>query len=79
MATPSGTPKKTTPPKKTTKKHATTVETVTSTEKAVDNAVEKATKKAAVHVTPELREKANKVADQAESFANEVEKLGDSV
>lgn len=90
MATPSGTPKKTssqkktpTPKKTTTKKTATkpmtTAETVASTEKVVDTAVEKVTKKAAEHVSPELREKATKVAHQAESFATEVEKFGDSV
>jgi hypothetical protein len=89
MATPSGTPKKPSSPKKTTakkpapkkttQKQMTTAETVASTEKVVDSAVEKATKKAAEHVSPELREKASKVAHQAESFATEVEKFGDSV
>lgn len=84
MATPSDTPKKSSPPKKptatkTTPKQVTTAETVASTEKIVDDAVEKVTKKAAAHVSPELREKATKVAHQAESFATEVEKFGDSV
>jgi hypothetical protein len=80
MTNSSGSPKKKatkkTPQNKTTKK-VHTQRAVANTEKAVDKAVENVTKKAGEHVSPEMREQVTNIGQQADSFANEVEKLGD--
>jgi hypothetical protein len=85
---PTTTPKKTvTPQKRTTAKKAVWTTTkkinaqkaVSESEKVVDNAVKQVTKKIEKHIDPSLRDKATKIAGEAESVAESVENFWETI